>query len=353
MKISILASISCLLLSFGCSTGVGSDTGSSDSTSKSITQEVTQVRVKLAEYGDFSYELMSNGVVEAMNKAELRFLSNDNISRIYVKNGSHVVKGQKIADLDQFKFINSFNQAKDNLERAKLDLQDVLIGQGYSLKDSTSIPVEVMKIAKVRSGYEQSINNFEMARYNFLNSTLVAPFSGVVANLYSKTANRPADPFCLVINNSSPEIIFSVLEKELALLKIGDKVVVSPFAFPEYQTQGQVTQINPLVDRNGLVKVKAVAENTQGKLYEGMNVGVRVQRVLGKRTIVPKSAVVMRTNRKVVFTMQNQKAVWVYVVTGEENSQSIVITEGISAGDSVIFGGNVNLAHESPVILAR
>jgi 6-phosphogluconate dehydrogenase (decarboxylating) len=84
-----------------------------------------------------------------------------------------------------------------------------------------------------------------------------------------------------------------------------------------------------------------------------MNVRVRVQLLLGRQLVVPKSAVVLRTNKKVVFRLDRNKAAWVYVQTAQENSDSYVITEGLSAGDSIIYEGNINLADQSPVALKK
>ena len=44
-------------------------------------------------------------------------------------------------------------------------------------------------------------------------------------------------------------------------------------------------------------------------------------------------------------------AQWVYVETGMENSESYVVTDGLQEGDSVIYDGNVNLAHETPIVV--
>jgi len=84
-------------------------------------------------------------------------------------------------------------------------------------------------------------------------------------------------------------------------------------------------------------------------LYDGMNVKIRVQRSLGKRLVIPKTALVLRTNKKVVFTLKDGKAQWVYVQTGLENSSGYEVTYGLVAGDTVIYEGNMNLAHETPV----
>ena len=247
---------------------------------------------------------------------------------------------------------SSFHSAEDSKEKALLELQDVLIGQGYNLKDSANIPAQVMKIARIRSGYSQSINNLIAAKKSLEQATLRAPFGGTIANLWVKEHNYPGgDVFCTVLDNRSPEILFNVLESEIALVGLNNKVLVSPFSSPDYTVEGRVMEINPMVDANGMVRVRAVITNKDNKFYEGMNVKVRVQRLLGKRMVLPKSAIVLRTNRKVVFTIKHNKARWNYVETAQENSDSYVVTSEINAGDSVVYEGNINLAHESPVIV--
>lgn len=139
-----------------------------------------------------------------------------------------------------------------------------------------------------------------------------------------------------------------MLESELPLIKRGDRVEVTPFANAGLATQGSVSEINPLVDENGMVRVKA-AVSGKGQLFEGMNVRVSVQRSLGKQLVVPKTAVVLRSGKQVVFTLKDNVAYWNYVRTGLENADSYTIVEGLKENDVVITGGNINLAHEAPV----
>ena len=346
----LLLSLLCIAV-FSCSGNKEKQTNATESDPTVAVDKVAEVKAKLLEYTDFNYELISNGTIVAMHKADLKFQSQEIIQKIYVKNGTRVSKGQKIAELDKFKLEIAFNQAKESLERAKLDLQDVLIGQGYSLGDLQNIPADIMKIAKIRSNYEQSQNNYDIAQYNFDAATLYAPFDGIVANLTAKEFNQPAggEAFCTIIDNYSPEIVFNILENELPLLNVGDRVIVSPFSQASYEVEGKVSEINPMIDKNGMVRIKAVISNKDNKFYEGMNVKIRVQRLLGKQLVIPKSALVLRTNRKVVFTLKNNRANWVYVETEQENSDSYVITDGLNAGDSIIYEGNINLAHETRV----
>lgn len=309
-----------------------------------------KVTTMILESTDFMHELVSNGKLSASQIVDLRFTSPEIISRIYVKNGDRVRKGDKIAELDKFKLQHKLNQSKDDLMRSKLELQDVLIGQGYSLEDSLAIPADIMKLAKVKSGYDKAVSQLDLAQYEMNNAVLTAPFDGTVANLFTKQLSTPSttDPFCSVIGNSGLGVEFSVLESELPLIQRGNRVEVRPYAYQDKVISGQVTEVNPIVDANGMVKVVASVP-ASADLFEGMNVRVNVQRSLGKQLVVPKEAVVLRTGRKVVFTLKDDLAMWVYVDTGLENSTSYTITDGLVPGDTVIVSGNINLAHEAPV----
>lgn len=355
MSKKILFGIALVSVLFSCSSNKANEEEDNEKVTEIAEDKSVEVKAKLLEYNDFNYELISNGTIAALNKADLRFQSQEHIVKIYVKNGERVKKGQKLAELDNFKLQNTMEQAEESLERAKLDLQDVLIGQGYSLSDSTHTPPEIMKIAKIRSNYEQSRSNYIMAKYNLDMTTLYAPFNGVIANLTVKEYNQPGgDPFCTVVDNQNPEVVFHILENELSLIKMNDKVIISPFSQNTYSVEGRISEINPIIDKNGMVRVKAVVSNRDNKFYEGMNVKVRVQRLLDKQLIIPKSAVVLRTNKKVVFTLKDNKAIWNYVETAQENSDSyVLVPDKINAGDSIIYEGNMNLMDQVPVILKR
>jgi RND family efflux transporter MFP subunit len=273
------------------------------------------------------------------------------IAKIFVKNGSQVQKGQKIAELDTYSLQNRLNQAKDALERSRLEYQDVLIGQGYKLDNPEAVPEEIMQLAKVKSGYNSAQTQFDMATYDLEKATLVAPISGVVANLFAKphTLSSPSEVFCNIIDTRSLEVEFTVLENELGFIKMGDNVKIAPFSIPDLIVNGRVTEINPWVNENGMVQIKA-SVGYHARLVEGMNVRVSTFRSAGKQWVIPKTAVVLRTGKQVVFTVVDGKAIWNYVDTGLENATQYTITgETLKEGDQIVVTGNINLAHESPV----
>ncbi|MGM9759717.1 MAG: efflux RND transporter periplasmic adaptor subunit [Parabacteroides sp.] len=312
-------------------------------------EAVNHVTIQELQPTEFHHELISNGKLSARRRADLHFETAETIANIYVKNGDRVRAGQKLASLATFRLTHQVEQAQVALEQARLELQDVMIGQGYALADSAKVPAETMRLIRVRSGYDQALSAYQLAEYELERATLTAPFDGVVANLTAKAYNTASttDLFCTLIDPQSLEAVFSVMENELPLVKPGERVEIRPFA-AEVESSGQITEINPVVDENGMVQLKAQVSAKAG-LFEGMNVRVSVKRSLGKQLVVPKSAVVLRSGKQVVFTLDDHKAMWNYVRTGLENADSYTIEEGLEAGMQVITSGNINLAHESPV----
>lgn len=79
--------------------------------------------------------------------------------------------------------------------------------------------------------------------------------------------------------------------------------MIKPYSDAATVHEGSISEINPLVDDKGMVKVKARV-NGAGKLFSGMNVRVSVHRSLGEQLVIPKSAVVLRSGKQVVFTLK-------------------------------------------------
>ncbi|MDR3265953.1 MAG: efflux RND transporter periplasmic adaptor subunit, partial [Tannerella sp.] len=330
------------------------ETDTSETVKTELETEIPEVQTEMLQTVNFEHELISNGRISAGQVAELRFLaqSTDNVPVcIFVKNGDHVAAGAAIASLDTFLLSNNFKQADDNLQKAQLELQDVLIGQGYSINDSVTVPQEVMQLAKIRSGYSNAKIQYDLAKYNLNNTVLRTPISGTVSNLFSKPYStiNTSEPFCRIINQNTLEVDFKILENELSLLKVGDKVRIQPYSLPDVVSQGSVVNINPSVDLDGSVRIKANIQ-PNNNLFNGMNVRISVFRSLGKQWVVPKTAVVLRTGKPVVFVYNNEKAAWNYVTTGLENATQYTITsETLKEGDEIIVSGNEHLADDSEV----
>jgi RND family efflux transporter MFP subunit len=319
------------------------------------TNEVAKVKTIVLKTGNFDKEAISNGKLRALQVADLFFRSRDiQVSTINVKNGDRVKKGQLLASLDNFTLQNNYSLLQIAFERSKLDLQDVLIGQGYNANDTSNIPPKVYKTACIKSGFDRALAELKKSEYELQMAELRAPFNGIIANLFCKENNLPpAEKFCSVINDENFEAEFPLLENELQWVSQGQKVTILPYPIPNLKVEGRVSQINPVIDQNGMIKVRALCQNPGQKLFDGMNVKIIVADKEPNKLSIPKEALVFRNEKQVVFTYSNGLAKWNYVKTGLENSTRYTIEEGLEQGDSVIIEGAMNLAHDAKVELRR
>ena len=352
MKRHVFGCLALVMLA-ACS-GADSNNKEKEGVETVLPTQQNEVTVMKLVKSNFNHELVSNGKIVAKEHADLYFRTSEVVAKVYVKNGTYVRKGQKLAELDLFKLNNTLAQNKNALAQANLEMKDVLIGQGYGADNLDAVPAEVLELAKVKSGYERAKAQYEVSQYDVEQATLTAPFDGVVANLFDKQYNMPksGEPFCRVIRTSAMEVDFTVLESELPLIKVGDQVEVTPYAAAVGTRTGSISEINPLVDENGMVRVKAQV-NGGDKLFDGMNVRISVKRSVPDQMVVPRTAIVLRSGKQVIFTVKDNIAMWNYVTTGLENLSEYTLVDweasGLQEGMTVITTGNVNLAHETPV----
>jgi len=315
--------------------------------------DTTEVEVMVLQKVPFKKQLVSNGRVRAKDKSTIGFKTSGTIEKIFVANGDYVKAGDILAVLDATDVENSMRSTLLNYEKARIDLNDKIIGFGYAgINDS--IPEKTLELAKVHSGYNVSELNLENAKLNLEACTLRAPFAGRVANLAGRRYERSSNDFCAIINDSRLIVDFAVLETELDFVKKGSHVRVASFFDPENYVDGAVTSVNPTVNDKGQVTVEAEIPNN-GSYIDGMNIKIYVESELPGQLVVPKGTVVLRDNLEVLFRYSKNRAQWTYVHTLNENSGDYVVTANtlrgadLAPGDTVIISGNQNLANETVV----
>ena len=331
----------------------------SDDSKLKYSPELTEVGTIILEKKDFPMQLLSNGKLSARQKSALSFRQSGAITKVNYSNGAKVQAGALIAELDNRDQQSALESAAIARDKAELDLKDVLVGLGYTAGQTSGIPEEIMAVAKIRSGYSAAINAYETAVRNLEGTKITAPFSGKVADIKLKVwDSSTADPFCSLIADDEFDVDFTILESEYGFAEVGQSVRVTLFSGSETATTGNITSINPSIDKNGQIAVKARIKGKDG-FVDGMNVRVLVDKIQPEQLVVPKSAVVIRDGLEVLFRYNAGKAEWVYVNILKANSESYAVIANeargarLEAGDEIIVSGNLNLADGSNVVLKK
>lgn len=319
-------------------------------------ETVIEVDTTVLRRQTFQKQVLCNGRLAAIRRAELMCpKAGEILQSVNVKNGQRVSAGTVLAVADTRERRSALEKSQRDLERAKVELQDKLIGLGYD-GITDNVPAEVLHRAEVTSGYYSARFALRTAEQALHDCSLKAPFGGRIADLVARPYQR-GDKFCTLIDDSFFDVEFKVLEAELVSVSTGTQVKVSPFVDGELSLDGTVTEINPTVDAKGLVSVKARIKNTSDRLMDGMNVKVTIENSVPGMFVVPKEAVVERDGYHVVFVYDNKthRAVWTYVDIMYGNLTSFAITgcerknTTVNEGDIIITSGNLNLADDTEV----
>lgn len=233
--------------------------------------------------------LATMGKVVAVRFADLSFETVLPIAKVNVHNGQRVRSGQVLVELEPFKLRSAVQlqrhqveQASLQVEQARLQMQDVVIAQGYDPGQAGSVPENVMHNADVKSGYALSQKMLESARTQLAaaehaldEGVLRAPFDGVVANVSAQAhqLSQAGQTVCRVIDTSALAVEFRVMEADLARFPMGAELTVVPVAAKGTLYDAVVSEINPVVDVQGAVTIRARLSKPDG-LFEGMNAEV-------------------------------------------------------------------------------
>lgn len=353
-KCSTIAATLLVGLLSGCSGRSGRSDSARDSKLE-YEHATNKVETLVLKKTDFKREVLSNGKLEAKAKVRLQFGSSAVVREVAVENGSVVRKGSLVAAQESDGVELALDAARIAVKKSELDYLDVLAGLGYAVADSASVPQDIKSMARMRSGWYAARNSLRKAELDLEGAVVRAPVSGKIAGLTLRKYDcSGTEPFCTIIDDSELYVNFSVLESEYSFLEKGQEVEVVPFSGEPRMFRGKILSINPLVDKNGQVSVKAGLRN-DGSLVDGMNVRISICRRVPGMLVVPKSAVVIRDNETVLFRESDGKALWTYVNVLMSNSSEYAVTANtergaaLSEGDAVIVSGNLNLADGSEV----
>ena len=232
------------------------------------------------------------GKVEAVHYADLSFETALPIKSVTVVNGQQVHKGEVLAQLELFELQNAVEQqrlaveqANLQIEQAELMMKDVIIAHGYDPDQKSTVPQQVLHNADVKSGYAlaksqlaTAQSQLAAAQHELQCGTLTAPFDGVVANVNVKAHQLAVvgQPVCRIIASDEMRVAFRVMEADIERFRMGTRLSVVTLADPSACFDAVVSEINPMVDEQGAVAMKARIENA-AKLFDGMNVEVSLK----------------------------------------------------------------------------
>jgi len=242
------------------------------------------------------------------------------------------------------------------IRQTQLDIENHYINLGYNPHRLDEIPEEIKNNTTIQFNLESLLVDRERLEHELTNARITAPFSGTISELNVREGAHTSayDKVCTLVDNRSLTIGFPVMESELQRVKTGMEITIQPFfqSVEKLTGTGRISLISPVVNEQGMIYCEAQIGQGNIPYRDGMRVNVHLLDAIPNVLVLPKSAVVDRQNRLVVFTLSSdQRAYWNYVELGGENSDTYLIREGLERGDTVIVSNNFDLAHLEKVVV--
>lgn len=342
--------------------------------------------------GDLIKTVSAQGRVFAYQQMDLIAEAPGRLVTLRVKDGSRVKKGDIIAEIDDREYRLAVEDAKSQLLEARanyiqydtnLELKSATstntaayaalekkYKDGLISKDQYEREKYALELDDVRSGSKRlevvsakTIDRAQMAlkkaQLNLDKCVLRAPFSGTIfgVEVTEGMLLGGATKIAKLVNLNDLVVKAQVLESEIGQVVQGRNIRVKFTALPELEDlTGTVKAISPFVnDANKTVEAVLSFKNKDERVRPGMFAEARIDAaIFPDRLMVPKTAILPRDNRKVVFKVSTEnRAKWEYVTTGEENDQYVEITEGnLEPGDMVLTDNHFTMGHDTLVSIA-
>lgn len=303
---------------------------------------VTGIIVKTST---FDNNLSLSGSIEANEQIEIHSEVSGIVEGIYFTEGSYVNKGQVLFKVNDIELRAQLRQAstKENLaaenqRRAKLLLQKEAISQ------------EEFDVANADFASAQAQS--QLIRAQISKTSVKAPFSGKIGlrSISPGTYITPTIFVAKLVNTGKLKITFSIPEKYAAQVKSGSTIDFT-VSGSEKVYNAKIYAIEPeIAVATRTLQIRAIADNTDGKLFPGTFADVKLPlNIIKDAIVVPSEAIVPVQSGKKVYIANMGKAKEVMVDATTRTDASILILSGLKAGDTLITSGVMSLKNDAPI----
>jgi multidrug efflux system membrane fusion protein len=239
------------------------------------TEEAIPVKLQPVVTSIYSPVLKYSGMIASKTESRPSFKIGGIIERIYVKEGDHVVKGQLLATLNLTEINAQVQQATQQAEKSKRDVTRI-----QHLYDDTVASLE--QLQNVRTQQSVANEGLHIAQFNRQYAEIRAPQNGVVLKKIMNEGELASSgsPVLQLTGTSSADWVvrFGMADKDWAVVKNGDKAMVTIDAYPGKTFEGIVTSVADAADAlSGTyeTEVKVLPGNT--KLVPGLFSSIQLQ----------------------------------------------------------------------------
>ena len=302
-----------------------------------------------AEVKDFNHYVEVQGTVKADKTIDLHAEMGGTVMAILVKEGQKVSKGQLLATLDSDVIDNSVLQLDTQLALATTTFER----QARLWEQNIGSEIQYLQAKAQKESLE---NNVKSLKAQARKMKIIAPFSGVIDQIYTKTGelSSPQKPFLKLVNLNTVYVESEVTETYLKSIKKDTKVLIN-FKSIGSVMNASISQVGNFINpSNRSFKMRIDLKNSNNELKANLLADIKINDFQANGIVIPSRLVQKdRDNNTFVYTIEpkehNHKVVKTYVTEAMNYDNQSYISEGLIS-NSILIDKGARLVNDSETV---
>ena len=350
----------CLTLAFVLSGCVESETAvlDGDTASRAVT-----VRTTTVEPGSWTHTFKSYGTVHPAEEYEIGVEVSSTVEEVLFREGEAITAGDLLLRLDDRRLKLRLDSAEASVEEARAahDQARSTHERNQSIFRTGVISEQAFRqseadLKSAGANLRRAISSLEMAREELADAQVRSPVSGLVTRRDVEPGKNvsPMDRLGVIQVMDALRIETFISQKDINHVRVGLPATVSSPGVPGRVFVGRVDQVaSSAEEATGNFEVGVVVEQGDDLLRDGMSAMVEFRGAQREDALaVPRSALVDRGRRLIVYRVEDGIAREVEPALGVGNAERVPVYAGLVAGDEIVIS-NLRLVSDGAPVQRR
>ncbi len=331
---------------------------------KAEPEKLVNVRVWTTEKKRVQPYLETTGTLKADEEVLVSAEVDGIVKKISVDEGTQVRAGALLAEINETDYALDFRRSKAAVNQAQAQLANVraefkrkqaLFEEELITKqqfDDISTRVSLSEAELERARATLAISKERLAR-----TKIYSPIGGSVKEKRVSVGDfvRASTPVMQIIKTNPLKLNFTVPEKDLAKIKIGQNVMFTVDAYPGKEFKGKVNVLYPNVEeRTRTLQAEAIVPNANSALKPGSFARVFIYTQAAHDAVVAPLTALMYDGPIIrIFVADGNVARERIVKTGNKYGEYVEVIEGLKEKEQVVVVGQNNLSEGVKLNVAR